>query len=111
MFGDELSLGFVTETEAQVEGHLASHLERLPAGDARSRQILEQMKIDEAGHGQAALSRGASRVAAPDAPAHALGGPPHDRHGLLDLSLSFPAGPVMRHTLLPLCLLQLTGFM
>jgi ubiquinone biosynthesis monooxygenase Coq7 len=65
LFGDELSLAFVNETEAQVEGHLASHLERLPAGDARSRQILEQMKVDEAGHGQAALSQGATDLPAP----------------------------------------------
>lgn len=65
LFGDELSLAFVNETEAQVEGHLASHLERLPAGDARSRQILEQMKIDEAGHGQAALSQGATDLPPP----------------------------------------------
>lgn len=65
VFGDEISLGFVSETEAQVEGHLASHLERLPAGDVRSRQILEQMKTDEAGHGQAALSRGATELPPP----------------------------------------------
>jgi ubiquinone biosynthesis monooxygenase Coq7 len=65
MLGDELSLGFVTETEAQVEGHLASHLERLPVGDRRSRQILEQMKADEVGHGQAALSHGATELPPP----------------------------------------------
>ena len=58
--GDELSLGFVTETERQVEGHLASHLDRLPADDRRSRQIVEQMKSDEAAHGQAARARGAA---------------------------------------------------
>jgi len=65
MLGDELSLGFVTETEAQVEGHLASHLERLPVGDARSRQILEQMKADEVGHGQAARSQGSTELPPP----------------------------------------------
>lgn len=65
LLGDELSLGFVNETEAQVEGHLAGHLERLPAGDARSRQILEQMKLDEASHGQAALSQGATELPPP----------------------------------------------
>jgi len=65
LFGDELSLAFVNETEAQVEGHLASHLERLPVGDARSRQILEQMKTDEVGHGQAALSQGATELPPP----------------------------------------------
>jgi ubiquinone biosynthesis monooxygenase Coq7 len=65
VFGDEVSLAFVNETEAQVEGHLAGHLERLPAGDGRSRQILEQMKLDEAGHGQAALSQGATELPPP----------------------------------------------
>ena len=63
--GDELSLGFVTETERQVEGHLASHLDRLPAGDQRSRQIVTQMKADEAAHAQAARSAGASELPPP----------------------------------------------
>lgn len=63
--GDPLSLGFVTETERQVEGHLASHLERLPAADQRSRKILEQMKSDESGHAQAAVSAGAAALPAP----------------------------------------------
>jgi len=63
--GDELSLGFVSETERQVEGHLASHLERLPAGDARSRDILEQMKSDEIGHAQAARASGAAELPTP----------------------------------------------
>lgn len=57
--GDEWSLGFVVETERQVEAHLASHLERLPAGDAASRAIVEQMKIDEAQHADQALAAGA----------------------------------------------------
>jgi ubiquinone biosynthesis monooxygenase Coq7 len=63
--GDGLSLGFVTETERQVEGHLASHLNRLPASDQRSRKILELMKADEAGHAQAAVSAGAVELPAP----------------------------------------------
>jgi ubiquinone biosynthesis monooxygenase Coq7 len=63
--GDKLSLGFVTETERQVEGHLASHLDRLPANDRRSRQIVEQMKSDEAAHAQAARSAGATELPAP----------------------------------------------
>jgi len=63
--GDELSLGFVTETERQVEGHLASHLDRLPANDARSRQIVAQMKIDEASHAQSARAAGAVELPAP----------------------------------------------
>ena len=65
VFGDETSLGFVNETERQVEGHLAGHLERLPVGDARSRQILQQMKTDEAGHGQRARTQGAVELPAP----------------------------------------------
>lgn len=64
-FGDELSLGFVGETERQVEGHLASHLERLPPGDLRSRRILQQMKTDEVGHGQQALRQGAAELPPP----------------------------------------------
>ncbi len=63
--GDELSLGFVTETERQVEGHLASHLERLPAGDQRSRRIVELMKSDEAAHAQAARAAGAAELPGP----------------------------------------------
>ena len=56
---DEVSLGFIDETERQVEGHIDSHLERLPASDVISRQILLQMKTDEASHGAAARERGA----------------------------------------------------
>ena len=55
---DRVSLGFVTETEKQVESHLQSHLERLPAGDASSRAILEQMQIDEIRHGARAEALG-----------------------------------------------------
>jgi ubiquinone biosynthesis monooxygenase Coq7 len=56
---DRLSLGFVTETERQVEGHLDEHLQRLPAQDARSRRILEVMKADEVGHADQAERAGA----------------------------------------------------
>ena len=59
---DRLSLGFVAETERQVEGHLAEHLGRLPDTDLRSRRILETMQNDEIGHAQAALSRGAAQL-------------------------------------------------
>ena len=48
--GDRWSLGFMAETERQVEGHLAGHLARLPEHDFRSRAILEQMRVDEAEH-------------------------------------------------------------
>ena len=47
--GDRASLGFMAETESQVEGHLATHLERLPPEDPRSRAIIEQMQADEIG--------------------------------------------------------------
>ncbi len=63
--GDPTSLGFVVETERQVEQHLASHLERLPAADTASRVIVEQMKEDEARHGDAAQAAGAAALPAP----------------------------------------------
>jgi ubiquinone biosynthesis monooxygenase Coq7 len=65
LFGDKASLGFVAETERQVEGHLRSHLERLPAGDQRSRAIVEAMCHDEAGHGRQAQSAGAAGLPGP----------------------------------------------
>lgn len=63
--GDSLSLGFVVETERQVEAHLASHLDRLPEGDHESRAIVAQMKDDEAVHAQAAQDAGARLLPAP----------------------------------------------
>ncbi len=57
--GDGWSLGFLKETENQVEAHLEGHLEKLPPEDARSRAILDQMKIDEAKHAQMADDSGA----------------------------------------------------
>ena len=63
--GDATSLGFVVETERQVEAHLASHLEKLPVEDVRSRAIVEQMRQDEAAHGQHAKSLGAGELPVP----------------------------------------------
>ena len=63
--GDPHSLGFVVETERQVEKHLESHLESLPAGDAKSRAIVEQMRIDEIAHGKAAQEMGAAQTPLP----------------------------------------------
>jgi ubiquinone biosynthesis monooxygenase Coq7 len=63
--GDRVSLGFVVETERQVEAHLQGHLERLPAGDHASRAIVAQMKEDEAAHARAAQQRGAVELPAP----------------------------------------------
>ncbi|MES2070299.1 MAG: 2-polyprenyl-3-methyl-6-methoxy-1,4-benzoquinone monooxygenase [Pseudomonadota bacterium] len=63
--GDKLSLGFVVETERQVEAHLASHLEQLPASDAKSRAIVEKMRSDEVAHGAAAAALGAANLPPP----------------------------------------------
>jgi ubiquinone biosynthesis monooxygenase Coq7 len=63
--GDPLSLGFVVETERQVEAHLAEHLEKLPAQDERSRAVLTQMQADEIRHAQAAKQRGGIELSFP----------------------------------------------
>lgn len=61
-FGDRWNLGFLAETERQVEAHLDSHLGRLPAQDEKSRRVVEQMKVDEASHAQTAVSLGAAEL-------------------------------------------------
>jgi ubiquinone biosynthesis monooxygenase Coq7 len=58
LVGDAVSLGFVVETERQVEAHLADHLESLPAQDERSRAVLAQMQADEVRHAENAQARG-----------------------------------------------------
>jgi ubiquinone biosynthesis monooxygenase Coq7 len=63
--GDRYSLGFVAETERQVEQHLAGHLDRLPADDLASRAIVQQMKIDEARHADEAMHSGGVALPAP----------------------------------------------
>ncbi len=63
--GDARSLGFVVETERQVEAHLDSHLDRLPAADVASRAVVRQMKEDEARHAGAAERAGALPLPAP----------------------------------------------
>ena len=63
--GDRISLGFVVETERQVEAHLATHLDKLPQGDHASRAIVAQMKDDEARHALEASSAGATELPAP----------------------------------------------
>ena len=57
-FGDRVSLGFMAETERQVEKHLDSHMTSLPVNDHASRAIVEQMRIDEAAHAVAAINAG-----------------------------------------------------
>lgn len=64
LIDDRLSLGFVVETERQVEAHLAGHLDTLPESDARSRAIVRQMKDDEAKHAEHALAAGGAPLPA-----------------------------------------------
>ena len=63
--GDKVSLGFVVETEHQVEAHLQSHMERLPAADQASRAIVAQMQADEARHADEAAAAGGVALPAP----------------------------------------------
>jgi ubiquinone biosynthesis monooxygenase Coq7 len=63
--GDARSLGFVVETERQVEAHLVGHLQRLPPQDAKSRAIVAQMAADEVAHGAAAQALGAAETPLP----------------------------------------------
>ena len=63
--GDRTSLGFMAETERQVEQHLQSHLERLPEADAPSRAIVEQMREDEGRHAETAIDQGGASLPLP----------------------------------------------
>ncbi|MFZ5485226.1 MAG: 2-polyprenyl-3-methyl-6-methoxy-1,4-benzoquinone monooxygenase [Pseudomonadota bacterium] len=63
--GDKWNLGFLAETERQVEGHLDSHLASLPERDAKSRAIVEQMKTDEIKHAETALAHGGAELPTP----------------------------------------------
>jgi 3-demethoxyubiquinol 3-hydroxylase len=63
--GDAVSLGFVVETERQVEQHLEQHLARLPEADLASRAVVQQMKVDEARHGAQAQAAGAAALPPP----------------------------------------------
>lgn len=65
LVGDRISLGFVSETERQVEGHIDDHLARLPAADHDSRAVLEVMRADEIAHGAAAREAGAAPLPEP----------------------------------------------
>lgn len=65
LLGDKVNLGFVAETEKQVVDHLDGHLEKLPEADDRSRAILEQMKADEARHGEEAKQAGGTDLPTP----------------------------------------------
>ena len=63
--GDKWNLGFLAETERQVEGHLAGHLDRLPPQDEKSRAIVNEMKVDEARHARTAIEHGGAELPAP----------------------------------------------
>ena len=63
--GDRWSLGFLAETERQVVRHLDGHLERLPAGDTRTRAVIEQMKEDEGHHATTAVEAGGAELPEP----------------------------------------------
>tara|TARA_Y100000588_G_C13710543_1_gene692704 strand:+ start:138 stop:527 length:390 start_codon:yes stop_codon:yes gene_type:complete len=62
LMGDRWSLGFLSETEQQVEKHLQTHLERLPKNDLASKAIVSQMKEDESNHATAAIRQGATQL-------------------------------------------------
>ena len=63
--GDRWALGFVEETEKQVSAHLSGHLDKLPEDDARSRAIVEAMRLDEERHGREAVAAGARPLPKP----------------------------------------------
>lgn len=65
LLGDRLSLGFVVETERQVEAHLQDHLDQVAPDDERTRRILDQMKADEARHGHSAKQAGGVDLPSP----------------------------------------------
>ena len=65
LLGDRWNMAFLAETERQVEGHLTGHLGQLPASDAKSRAVLEQMRRDESAHGATAQAHGAAEMPEP----------------------------------------------
>lgn len=65
LLGDRWNLGFLAETERQVVAHLEGHLDRLPAADAKSRAIVEQMREDEARHATSAAHHGGGELPEP----------------------------------------------
>ncbi len=85
-FGDGASLGFVAETERQVEGHLDEHLRRLPDGDCASRAVVDAMRTDEIAHADSARAAGAAPAATLCRGTDARDRKGHDADRLLDLS-------------------------
>jgi len=92
--GDRLSLGFVVETERQVEQHLLGHLERLPAQDHASRAIVAQMREDERRHGLAATELGSAQLPAPARWAMRLGAARDDDHRVLRLIATYRSSTI-----------------
>jgi hypothetical protein len=98
LIGDRVNLGFVVETERQVEEHLTTHLDRLPERDAKSRAIVDAMRADEARHGAMAYEAGGTGLPPPGAEPHARGRQRHESSRLPPLSLPLlerrqPRGP------------------
>jgi len=65
LIGDKWNLGFLAETERQVGAHLQSHLSSLPAQDAKSRAVVQQMYVDEVGHSDMAIELGGAELPLP----------------------------------------------
>ncbi|MDD3883890.1 MAG: 2-polyprenyl-3-methyl-6-methoxy-1,4-benzoquinone monooxygenase [Gallionella sp.] len=65
LLGDKWNLGFLSETERQVGGHLQGHLDKLPVQDAKSRAIVQQMYVDETGHSEMARQMGGAELPGP----------------------------------------------
>lgn len=62
LLGDKWNLGFLAETERQVEVHLDGHLAEIPVSDTRSRAIVDQMRLDEIQHAETAIAHGAAEL-------------------------------------------------
>lgn len=65
LIGDRWNLGFLAETERQVESHLTGHLDRLPNEDSKSKAVVEQMRADEAQHARSAIDHGGAELPQP----------------------------------------------
>lgn len=65
LLGDKWNLGFLAETERQVGAHLQSHLDSLPLQDAKSREVVKQMYVDEVSHSDMAIKLGAAELPLP----------------------------------------------
>ena len=96
--GDRVSLGFMAETERQVEQHLQSHLDRLPEADIESRAIVEQMRQDEAQHAEGGGARRRRHIAVTRALGDATGRATDDQDRALHLgsSAKLLRGPILR---------------